>query len=205
MEISCRHCQAKINIPDHKLPKDKPASFRCPRCSKKITIRPQPPAGGMTPAAEPETSFDFLAGHENTALVCTNDTLADASVQNALFTMEYHITTSHNADHALSIMSYHTFGIVVVDDDFDAQAQGLARIIETLTSMNMAQRRRIFVLRLTRRFETMDAMAALHNNVNLLVNKKNLQDLTKILVHNKQEHNRFYAVYNTCLKETGKG
>jgi len=38
MEIVCESCNAKLNIPDEKLPKGQRVSVRCPRCKNKLVI-----------------------------------------------------------------------------------------------------------------------------------------------------------------------
>ena len=39
MNVTCKHCQAKINIPDEKIPEGKDTSFKCPKCKGKIEIK----------------------------------------------------------------------------------------------------------------------------------------------------------------------
>jgi predicted Zn finger-like uncharacterized protein len=38
MEVTCEHCNAKLNIPDEKIPKDQRVKIGCPKCKKKITF-----------------------------------------------------------------------------------------------------------------------------------------------------------------------
>ena len=38
MECTCGHCNAKLNIPDEKIPKYKRVKIRCPKCNGKITL-----------------------------------------------------------------------------------------------------------------------------------------------------------------------
>ncbi|MEE9609981.1 MAG: zinc-ribbon domain-containing protein [Desulfatiglandales bacterium] len=38
MEVICEHCNAKLNIPDAKIPKDQRVKIGCPKCKKKITL-----------------------------------------------------------------------------------------------------------------------------------------------------------------------
>lgn len=38
MEVTCNHCQSKLNVPEDKIPKNQMVHLNCPRCKKKITI-----------------------------------------------------------------------------------------------------------------------------------------------------------------------
>jgi len=38
MEVTCNHCQAKLNVPEDKIPKNQMVRLNCPRCKNKITI-----------------------------------------------------------------------------------------------------------------------------------------------------------------------
>jgi predicted Zn finger-like uncharacterized protein len=40
MEVTCPQCEAKLNIPDGKIPKDQMVRINCPKCKGKITIEP---------------------------------------------------------------------------------------------------------------------------------------------------------------------
>jgi hypothetical protein len=38
MEITCSNCNAKLNVPDEKIPKDQSVFFNCPKCKNRITL-----------------------------------------------------------------------------------------------------------------------------------------------------------------------
>jgi len=57
MEIVCKSCSAKLNIPDSALPKDVPVvNGKCPKCHQLIEIRIQKPGQAAAPAAAPATA-----------------------------------------------------------------------------------------------------------------------------------------------------
>ncbi|MCP4118047.1 MAG: hypothetical protein GY737_22130 [Desulfobacteraceae bacterium] len=212
MEIVCNSCQAKLNIPDHKLPKGKKASFNCPKCRERIHIlaTATPTATGLTgekPAVSTaydasDKPFDFVEEDKRTALICMGGEAARTRVSDALEDMGHAVTWAADVEQALTRMKYHLFNVVVVDDRFDIP--GNPGVLETLRSLGMASRRRIFVALISERFRTLDNMAAFHQSVNLVVNGKRLDDIKKILVRGVQDHERFYAVFTDSLKATGK-
>ncbi len=53
MEVICQSCSTKLNIPDEKIPEDKPVRVACPKCKSKITIDPRAEASKEQPAGEP--------------------------------------------------------------------------------------------------------------------------------------------------------
>ena len=40
MEVTCNQCNAKLNVPDNKIPKGQIFKINCPKCKGKITIEP---------------------------------------------------------------------------------------------------------------------------------------------------------------------
>ena len=38
MELACKHCKAKLNIPDDRIPKDHAIQLTCPKCKGKMTL-----------------------------------------------------------------------------------------------------------------------------------------------------------------------
>lgn len=51
MEVICEHCNAKLNLPEEKIPKDQVVRVTCPKCKKKMVIdtRKEAPSK-LTPA-----------------------------------------------------------------------------------------------------------------------------------------------------------
>ena len=41
MEVHCKQCNAKLSIPDEKIPKDQRIKISCPKCKNKITLTPE--------------------------------------------------------------------------------------------------------------------------------------------------------------------
>ncbi len=206
MDIVCNSCQAKLTIPDNKVPKGKKASFICPQCKQRIHI-PVPAPSGEEPGA-PEAydasdkPFDFVDDDKRTALICMAGEASRTQASDALEEMDYAVTWAADVRQALTRMKYHLFNVIVVDDRFDPPGQ--PGVLDALRALEMVSRRRIFVVLVTQQFRTQDNMAAFHGSVNLVVNDKSINDVKKILVRGIQDHERFYAVFTDSLKETGK-
>jgi CheY-like chemotaxis protein len=46
MEFTCEHCNAKLNIPEDRIPKDRTVQLTCPKCKGKMTVGGKKAAAG---------------------------------------------------------------------------------------------------------------------------------------------------------------
>lgn len=221
MEITCSSCSTRLNIPDHKIPKDKTASFRCPKCSERIVIQPEteapppaktpsgdPPSGSSSPATDydaDEKPFDYLDDDARTALLCLAERQINPTVKNTLKGMGYHLEEVTDPRTALVRMKYHLFNLILLDESFDQQHKGAAVVLQELRNLSMSLRRRIVVVLVSEKHRSLDHMTAFMRSVNQVVNIKDLQSnaqgiLSKV-VHDAEA---FYKVFNESLKKAGK-
>jgi predicted Zn finger-like uncharacterized protein len=98
MEIICESCQSKFRIADEKLPKDKTAFLKCPKCQNRISVPPaaKEPDGSDSPAFEEDffsfdedesdgyeasdKPFDFVEEEGKTALLCESDPMIKKAI-----------------------------------------------------------------------------------------------------------------------------
>lgn len=220
MEILCDSCNTKLSVADDKLPQGKAASIRCPKCKNKISIdlRNRPANGQAADAAVPnafnfdegsddydasERPFDFLEEEGKTALVCENDPEIIKQINIVLGIMDYSVATADTVRDALKKMKYHTYDLMLINESFDGSdpdANGLLVYVERLS---MDVRRNIFVGLLTRRFTTMDSMAAFLKSVNITINVKDIASFDRILSRGINEYELFYAAFKDSAKKLG--
>jgi len=217
MEIICESCQSKFKIADEKLPKDKAAFLKCPKCENRIRVSPaaqdddashqqdfeedffsfdEDESEGYEASDKP---FDFVEEEGKTALMCESDPMIKKAIMPVLDVLEYHATDVKNGREALKTMRYHNYDLIVVDEYFDAKNPDANGVLIYLERLNMAMRRDIFVTMITRRFRTMDQMAAFQKSVNLIVNVDNIVDFDKILRRAMADHGMFYQAYKDCM------
>jgi predicted Zn finger-like uncharacterized protein len=215
MDIVCHHCQAKFKLPDEKVPAGKTFTVTCPRCKKKLTRAATPPLEPAAPASLAEEvaagtydaaqrPFDFLEEGAKTAIVCENDPEYRIQIQEALEGLGFYITRASSARDMLKRMRFHTFDLVVIDERFDAANPDRNSVLRYFERMPMSARRNIFVALIAKRFRTMDAMAAFHKSVNLVVNVTNLDALGKILKRGISDHQNFYRPFMEGLARSGR-
>lgn len=233
MEIICDNCQARLNIPDERIPKGKKASFPCPKCKHRLQIVPREMVPG-TPNAKPvsrprnnlkkeeqkktkpvaakETAdynasdrpFDFLDEDARTALLCIEKKPSEKITHKVLDDMGYHIEIVRDTRTALKRMKYHLFNIIVLDEAFDHDSGGMRTIMGYLNELSMAIRRRIVVILMSDRLRTMDNMAVFHASCNQIINHRDIKEMDKLLKRTIQEHEQTYTIFNESLKEAGK-
>ena len=217
MEIICESCQSKFRIADEKLPKDKTAFLKCPKCQNRISVPPaaKEPDGSDSPEFEEDffsfdedesdgydvsdKPFDFVEEEGKTALLCESDPMIKKTITPVLDVLEYHITEVKNSREALKSIRYRNYDLIVVNEYFDTKDPDANGVLIYLERLNMAIRRNIYVAMFTRRFRTMDNMAAFQKSVNMVVNVDNITDFDKILRRGMADFGLFYQVYKDCL------
>lgn len=222
MEISCNHCEYQFNIPDEKIPKGRKASMLCPQCKQRIhiitgkegvqNIESPPPQPMATPRQDQDIPvynaadkpFGILDKNAKTALLCIAYPHANELAVKIMNSMQYHIMNVDDVQTALKSMTYHYFDIIIIDEDFDINRRGYRHIMEYLNELDMASRRKIIVLLISKNMHTMDNMTAFHASVNQIINYKQVNSMESLLQRTILEHDQFYLVYNDTLRKLGK-
>lgn len=220
MEITCDSCQSKFKIADEKIPTGKTASFPCPKCKNKITIKPAEESQALEgdtkldedvdfgfeeedPGYEPEPSdsvFDFTEEEGQVALVCESDAVVKEKLLKALDLLEYHVMEATDNRDALRKMRYKVYDAVVVDEYFGTKNPDANGVLIYIQRLSMDIRRKMFVTLISDRYRTLDYMIAFNKSVNLIINKKNTDDIEKLLSRNITEHDMFYRIFKEVRK-----
>lgn len=154
----------------------------------------------LTQASEEEIDysgrpFGFQDMGLQTAMVCENDPVIREKITDALKTIDFNVIEPAKVKEALKNLSFHTFNLVVVDENFDAGSDGVNYIFKYLESLSMAIRRKIFVVLVSANFATMDYMYTYNKSVNLIVNKEDIAELGPIIKKEIEENEYFYHVF----------
>jgi predicted Zn finger-like uncharacterized protein len=220
MEITCDNCQSKFKIADEKIPTGKSASFPCPKCQNRITIKPaaemqsvdaqtginedvdfgfQEEDEGYEPEAS-ESVFDFTEEEGKVALVCESDVVVKEKVIKALDLLEYHVNEAKDNRDALRQMRYKVYDAVVLDEYFGTKNPESNGVLIYIQRLQMDIRRKMHVTLISDRYRSMDYMMAFNKSVDLIINKKNIDDIEKILSRNITEHDMFYRIFKELRK-----
>ena len=145
--------------------------------------------------------FDFVEVGIGTALVCESDPAAREKISSALRLMGYQITEPDSIKDAVKNMRFHIYDVVVVNENFDTENPDTNIVLNSLANLNVGTRRQIFVALLSGRFRSMDNMTAFNKSVNVIVNMKNIDDISGILKRSITDNTAFYHVFKEAMKK----
>ncbi len=149
--------------------------------------------------------FDFVEIGVGTALVCETDRAAREKISSALKGMGYQVTEPTSMKDAAKNMRFHTYDVVVLNENFDTANPDANAILSSLANLNSGARRQMFVALLSSRSRTMDNMTAFNKSVNVIINMKNIDDVGIILRRSFNDNAAFYHVFKEVLKKKGWG
>jgi len=210
MNITCPHCKTRLNIPDHKIPRDKDSSFKCPKCQEKVQVLvsqlnlsvPGFPKNEAVRKESMGTGGGGVQGREK-VLVCMDDSPGRTKIVAAVEGLGFYVEATGSTSAALKKMAYHIYPLVLLNEAFD-QNKGFKAMSTHMNELDMSLRRRICLVLLSDRLPTGDPMSALHSSVNFIVGSDSLDHVEDILSTALTEHQNFYRVYNDSMRAAGK-
>lgn len=222
MNVSCDKCGGSFKIADDKLPQGKSAVVKCPKCKNKISInapateepsaKPPSGAGGTFGFEErpdesqysaSEKPFDFIEEEGETALICEADDAIKGQIKQVLEFMEYHISEADDTRDALKKMRYHDYNLIVINESFSSRSPDSNGVLIYLERLKMKTRRKMYVVLLTQRFKTMDAMSSFERSVELLINFNDIKHFEKIFKRGRADYQQFYRIYKEEQRALG--
>jgi predicted Zn finger-like uncharacterized protein len=150
---------------------------------------------GATEAAGPRGVTRRPSWERRRALVCLGSAHCEA-VADALVENYYEVCVVGEAAQAVEQMREVPADVIILDQEFDTAAQGVAAVNRELNSMRMAERRRVVLVLLSNSARTGDPHAAFLSNANLVVNTSDLDNLIRILDKNIRDLNDLYRDFN---------
>ncbi|MGD9159125.1 MAG: zinc-ribbon domain-containing protein [Desulfobacteraceae bacterium] len=210
MEVICSGCNAKLNIPDDKIPRDQAARINCPKCKTRITIDPQDNGDDVSAKgnniSDEDSGDDYsLNYYEETklALVMTDENIHD-KIKPAIEGHNYKFITVPTIREALLKLRFHQFDLMVLADGFDGQEIVGGPIMNYLNHLSMSIRRGIFLTIIGEKYQTMDEMMAFAMSANMVVNTKDLVNFAPILKRGIGDNEKFYRVFLDTFEKEGK-
>ena len=221
MQVTCSHCNKRLQIPDEKLPTDRQVRIGCPSCRQHFTFDPHAPeATANAPhAAQPApqraavregSDFNDLnidvseMGQAPRALICLDTASHRSECEGILPSLGF--ATVHAMSNQVQALAYLTqvpYNFVILDATFDGSTAGANPVLACIHELPIDQRRNMFVVLCTEDAETADAMRAYSQSVNLVVNHDDVLTCRQVLEQRLNEYQRLYRVYNETLQTLG--
>ncbi len=151
----------------------------------------------MPPDAESSSFFDM---GDNTALVCIDHQQFQKIVVPQLIDMTYKVHLGLFEEDVLLKLSTYNYNVVIVYENFKGATAQTNPILGNLIKRPGNQRREHFVVLLSHRFATNDAMSAFVQSVDQIINVADLANFKPVLRRGVAQHRELYQVFHETLK-----
>jgi hypothetical protein len=148
--------------------------------------------------------FDYRDTDSATSMVCELDSAINQKIRESLNLLNFNVIEPATSKEAFKYMTFHTFNVIVVNENFDIGKDGINHVLQYMESLPMFVRRKIFVVLVSSTFATLDYMHSLNKSVNLIINKDEISEIGLILKKEMEENEYFYHVFNEFLRKYGK-
>jgi hypothetical protein len=149
---------------------------------------------------EQEHDSTFFDLGDNTALVCVDHQQYQKIVVPQLIDMTYKVHLGLFEEDVLLKLKTYSYDVVVVYENFKGSKLETNPILREMVSKQGTQRREHFVVLLSHRFATNDAMSAFVQSVDLIINISDLANFKPVLRRGVTQHRELYQSFHEMLK-----
>ncbi|HDR16121.1 MAG TPA: hypothetical protein ENN79_11680 [Desulfobacteraceae bacterium] len=215
MEVICENCNARLNIPEDKVPTNRHVAIKCPKCRNRIIIQTdeREPEKAPAPAEDVAGLESYLSRHETVldtfeegkkpALVMAGQRSWSDALKTASESLGYQCLEAQSSKEAIDRLRFHHFDLLLLADGFDGHSASQSPVLGYINNQSMSIRRKMFLVIVGDSFTTMDNLAAYSLSANLVLNEKDIDKLAVILKTSIAENEKFYKIFIDTLKETG--
>lgn len=143
---------------------------------------------------------EFFETGDNTALVCVDQQEYQKALVPDLIDLSYKVHLGLYEDDVLLKLRTYSYNVVVIYENFKGSTLATNPLLQDMVRRPGAQRRDFFVILLTHRFTTNDAMSAFIQSVDLIVNVADLTNFKTVLRRGIAQHRDVYAPFLATLK-----
>ncbi len=225
MQVSCNHCNRKLDIPEEKIPSGQAFNLTCPGCKNKFRVdshlektelykpeeedRVDEYQSVDTTLMFTDAEFDndeevFEIYDENDQVALILDSKYEDAWSAALSGLEFKLQTANSPEHAVHKLKFSSFNVVILHENYGETTLETSPLYNYIINMPMSSRRKIFVILVGKNFKSTDNMEAFAHSVNLVVNERDIDKLDVILKKSINENNIFYKIYRDTLQSLGK-
>jgi hypothetical protein len=145
-----------------------------------------------------ETDTPFFDAADNTALVCIDHQQYQKLVVPQLIDMGYKVHLGLFEEDVLLKLHTYSYNVVFVYENFKGATVQTNPVLTAMVKRSTMQRRQHFVVLLSHRFATNDAMSAFVQSVDQILNISDLANLKPVLRRGIAQHRELYhAFYET--------
>ena len=149
---------------------------------------------------EPESETNFFDLGDNTALVGIDHQQYQKIVVPQLIDMAYKVHLGLFVEDVLVKLRTYNYDVVIIHENFKGSTLQTNPILAEMIRQPDPQRRQHFVVLLSHRLATNDAMGAFVHSVDQIVNIADLANLKPVLRRGVSQHRDLYLSFNEMLK-----
>src|SRR4051794_7136199 len=149
---------------------------------------------------DPETSPTFADLGDNTALVCVDHQQYQKIIVPQLIDMTYKVHLGlFEEDVSLKLKTYN-YNVVVIYECFKNTTLQTNPLLREMAKRRDSRRREHFVVLLSHKYATNDAMSAFVESVDQIINISDLANLKPVLRRGIAQHRDLYHSFNDMVK-----
>lgn len=148
---------------------------------------------------ETETE-SFIDLGDNTALVCVDHQQYQKIVVPQLIDMTYKVHLGLFEEDVVLKLKTYSYDVIIIYENFKGAKIENNPIIREMIQIPGARRRQHFVVLLSHKFATNDAMSAFVNSVDQIINIADLANFKAVLRRGVSQHRELYHSFNEMFK-----
>ncbi|MDQ6833261.1 MAG: hypothetical protein M3008_07670 [Chloroflexota bacterium] len=137
---------------------------------------------------------------DNTALVCIDHQQYQKLIVPQLIDMSYKVHLGLFEEDVLLKLQTYNYNVVVVYENFKGSTAQTNPILRHMVQRSGAQRRQHFVVLLSQRFATNDAMSAFVQSVDQIINVSDLANFKPVLRRGAAQYRELYQPFHETMK-----
>jgi len=149
---------------------------------------------------EQELDTSFADVGENTALVCVDHQQYQKIIVPQLIDLTYKVHLGLFEEDVLLKLKSYNYNVVVIYENFKGSKLENNPLIREMTQLPDTRRREHFVILISHRFATNDAMSAFVQSVDQIVNIADLANFKPILRRGVAQHHELYHAFSEMVK-----
>jgi hypothetical protein len=143
---------------------------------------------------------NFIDVGDNTALVCIDHQQYQKIVVPQLIDMTYKVHLGLFEEDVLLKLKTYDYDVVVIYENFKNSKVETNPLLREMTKRPDARRREHFVVLLSHKFPTNDAMSAFVHSVDEIINIADLANFKTVLRRGVAQHRELYHSFNDMVK-----
>lgn len=149
---------------------------------------------------EPESSPNFADLGDNTALVCVDHQQYQKIIVPQLIDMTYKVHLGlFEEDVNLKLKTYN-YDVVLIYENFKGATSQTNPLLREMAKRRDTRRREHFVVLISHKFATNDAMSAFVQSVDQIINVADLANFKPVLRRGVAQHRDLYHSFNDMMK-----